>query len=384
MTLPPAPSVGLIANPASGTDIRRLVALGIVSGAQDKINLVQRILIGLDAAGVGRVYLMPDLLGIAQAALERLPSWAAALRERAHLLHLEVEHTPEDSLRAAEALRALGVGCIVVLGGDGTVRVVAKGCGLVPLLALSTGTNNVVPSFLEGTLAGLAAGFVARRPDLLAQVAYRSKRLVVSVDGREVDAALVDVGVVRGQAVASRAIWVPEAVRQVVVTRAAPTATGLSSLAGLVSPVTPKEPRGLCLWLGEPRILWVTAPLAPGLVVRMGVEEMRELSLGDSVVVHGGDVLLTLDGEREIALGPGQVAEVRLDDGGPWLVDPEQALGEAVRQRAFVQWASDSDRIRFQHLLTEQEPAKAASNSRRRMQDGPVGSVQGPAPLDRD
>ena len=340
MAPPSAPSVGIIANPASGSDIRRLVALGIVVGAQDKINLIQRVLVGLDAAGAGRVYLMPDLLGIAQTALERLPGQAAAIREKAQLLPLPVEHAPEDSLRAAEEMRALGVGCIVVLGGDGTVRIVAKGCGPVPLLPVSTGTNNVVPYPLEGTLAGLAAGFVARRPDLLAQVAYQSKRLVVSVDGREVDAALVDVGVVQGQAVASRAIWRPEAVRQVVVTRAMPTATGLSSLAGFVRPVTAREPRGLCLWLGEPRVCSVSAPLAPGLVVQVGVEAFRELALGDSAMVYGGDVLLALDGEREVSLRPGQVAEVRLEGGGPWLVDPERALEEAVRQGAFVRWAS--------------------------------------------
>ncbi|MGC8837434.1 MAG: NAD(+)/NADH kinase [Anaerolineae bacterium] len=338
MTLPSEPSVGIIANPAAGTDIRRLVALGIVFGTQDKINLVQRILVGLDAAGVGRMYLMPDLLGIAQTALERLPGQAAAVREKARLLPLPVEHGPEDSLRAAEEMQTLGVGCIVVLGGDGTVRIVAKGCGPVPLLPVSTGTNNVVPSFLEGTLVGLAAGFVARWPDLLPRVAYRSKRLVVSVDGQEADAALVDVGVVQGQAVGSRAVWRPEAVRQVVVARAAPTATGLSSLAGFVRPVGPREPRGLCLWLGEPRVCSVTAPLAPGLVVRVGVEAFRELALGDSVVVPGGGVLLALDGEREMALRPGQTAEVRLEEGGPWLVDPERALEEAVRQGAFVQW----------------------------------------------
>lgn len=337
MTSPSAPSVGIIANPASGSDIRRLVALGMVFGAQDKINLVQRILVGLDAAGVDRAYLMPDLLGIAQTALERLPAQAATVREKAQVLPLEVEHAPEDSLRAAEAMRALGVGCIVVLGGDGTVRMAAKGCGSVPLLALSTGTNNVVPSFLEGTLAGLAAGFVACRPDLLPRVAYRTKRLVVSVDGQEVDVALVDVGVVQGHAVGSRAVWRPEAVRQVVVARAAPTATGLSSLAGFVRPVTPREPRGLCLFLGKPEVCSVTAPLAPGLVVRVGVEALLELALGDSVAVDGGDVVLALDGEREVPLRAGQVAEVRLDGDGPWLVDPEQALAEAVRQGAFVQ-----------------------------------------------
>ena len=50
---------------------------------------------------------------------------------------------------------------IVVLGGDGTHRVVAEARGDVPLCALSTGTNNVFPELREATVAGLATGLVA-------------------------------------------------------------------------------------------------------------------------------------------------------------------------------------------------------------------------------
>ena len=39
---------------------------------------------------------------------------------------------------------------IVTLGGDGTNRVVAKGCGNVPITPISTGTNNVFPKVVEG------------------------------------------------------------------------------------------------------------------------------------------------------------------------------------------------------------------------------------------
>ena len=42
-------------------------------------------------------------------------------------------------------MKELNVSCIVTLGGDGTNRVVAKGCGSVPILPISTGTNNVFP-----------------------------------------------------------------------------------------------------------------------------------------------------------------------------------------------------------------------------------------------
>ena len=52
--------VGIIANPASGKDIRRLVAYGTVFDNQEKVNIVRRILLALDALGVGRVLAMPD------------------------------------------------------------------------------------------------------------------------------------------------------------------------------------------------------------------------------------------------------------------------------------------------------------------------------------
>lgn len=42
-----------------------------------------------------------------------------------------------------------GARCIVTLGGDGTNRAVAKESGAIPLVPISTGTNNVFP-FMTG------------------------------------------------------------------------------------------------------------------------------------------------------------------------------------------------------------------------------------------
>lgn len=335
-------SVGIIANPASGADIRRLVALGTVFGTQEKINIVQRALVGLDATGIERIYMMPDVFGIGRTALARLPTSLASLRQRAHILDMPLDDSPVDSVVAARQMRELGVGCIVVLGGDGTNRVVAKGCGEVPIVPVSTGTNNVIPYLVEGTLAGFAAGFTARHPEALAQVAYRSKRLEIWQDGREPDIALVDVAVVRGSVVGSRAIWEPDTLHQAILTRGEPSATGISSLGGFLMPLTPTEPRGLCLSLGEPKVCRVTVPIAPGLMASLGIEAFRELAIGDSVTVYGGDKLLALDGEREIALRRGQSARIYLRDDGPWFVDVYRALREAAKQGVFVNW-SDAD-----------------------------------------
>ena len=69
--------------------------------------------------------------------------------------------TAEDSARAVALMCQAGVDAILVLGGDGTHRVVAKSCGDVPICALSTGTNNVFPEMREATVAGMATGLVA-------------------------------------------------------------------------------------------------------------------------------------------------------------------------------------------------------------------------------
>ena len=62
-------------------------------------------------------------------------------------------------VQAVAAICETGARAIVVLGGDGTHRVVARACGDVPICALSTGTNNAFPEWRETTVAGLATGF---------------------------------------------------------------------------------------------------------------------------------------------------------------------------------------------------------------------------------
>src|SRR5205085_2518925 len=152
--------VGIIANPAAGKDIRRLVAHGSTFDNNEKINIVRRVLLGLDALGVEQVHYMPDTYGI-------VPRAAATVQLNLQLrpLPMPVLGTPGDSGEAARRLAGLAMGCVVTLGGDGTNRIVAQGCRDVPLVAISTGTNNVFPRMVEGSLAGLlfpqAAGAAA-------------------------------------------------------------------------------------------------------------------------------------------------------------------------------------------------------------------------------
>ncbi|MDF2569121.1 MAG: kinase, partial [Sporomusa sp.] len=56
--------VGIIANPASGKDIRRLVAYGTIFDNQEKVNIVRRLILSLAASGVKRIVYMPEYYGI--------------------------------------------------------------------------------------------------------------------------------------------------------------------------------------------------------------------------------------------------------------------------------------------------------------------------------
>ena len=56
--------VGIIANPAAGKDIRRLVAQGRVVSNQEKSNILRRVFAGLQSQGVDKVIVMPDMAGL--------------------------------------------------------------------------------------------------------------------------------------------------------------------------------------------------------------------------------------------------------------------------------------------------------------------------------
>ena len=328
--------VGIIANPASGKDIRRLVAHATIVNNNEKVSIVRRLLLALFASGIQHVEIMPDPFGIGQRALKGLrdrPDVVAATS----LIDMPIDHTSADSLRAAQYLRDSGAGCIIVLGGDGTSRIVAKGAGPVPLLPLSTGTNNVVPYFIEGTIAGSAAAYVAMHPDTdRAALCQRHKRLLVRVNGETIDEALVEVALVSSSFVGARAVWETGSLRQVFVTRAQPVNIGLSAIIGVVHPVDPAHPGGAFATIAQDGRK-IMVPIAPGFLATVGIGEIVEMVPGTGHPVDSlRPAVLALDGEREIALRGGDNAEVILDLEGPWIVDVERALSLAVADGAFV------------------------------------------------
>jgi predicted polyphosphate/ATP-dependent NAD kinase len=322
--------VGIIANPASGKDIRRLVAYGSVFDNQEKVRILRRVLTGLAAVDVDHICYMQDYFGIVDRAVSQID-----IKVPISALDFKLTGMQEDSIQAAQLMAGEGVACIVTLGGDGTNRAVVKGTASVPLLPISTGTNNVFPAMVEGTIAGLAAGLVAKRLVPVSEVIRNHTRLEVILDGKMVDLALVDALVYDSVFIASRAVWEMDKVRTVFLNRAEPEAIGISSIGGQIHPVRPTDPVGLCLELGD-NGRTVMAPVAPGIIREISISSQSVMQIGQEFVIRLTPSVLALDGEREVEIRRGQQAAIRLSENGPSVVDVTRTMKAAMKRSIFT------------------------------------------------
>ncbi|MFW5489020.1 MAG: ATP-NAD kinase family protein [Desulfovibrio sp.] len=324
-------TAAIVANPSSGKDIRRLVAHGSVFDNQEKVRMVRRLLLGLEKAGVERVLHMPDAYGIVSRAMDSI-----APDMRVEAIEMPVRNSQEDTIQAAEIMEAKGAGCMVVLGGDGTSRAACKGTRNLPILPLSTGTNNVFPQMIEATVAGLAAGLVASGQVAAEKCCYKSCLLEICINGQPVDIALVDAAVYADVFIASRAVWDMELVPQLFMTRCRPDSIGLSSVGGQLVHIRPEEPRGLALNLGQGRECMVDAPIGPGMFARVGVDCMEEMPPGKVYPVSVAPCIIAVDGEREVEVKRNMQAGVRLSVDGPLVVDVRATMEYARESGLFV------------------------------------------------
>ena len=247
-----APTVGIIANPASARDIRRVVASATGLQIADRANIVLRVLAAVASCGIEEVLVMPETGGIRGHVVRGIERWRNQREKRyphVTFLDMPVTGTVEDTKLAARLMHSAGVACIVVLGGDGTHRAVASECGRVPIAGISTGTNNAFPDHREPTITGLATGLAVMEhiPEHVAFCA--NKRLDVVVNGLPPEHALVDVALVTDAYVGARALWRTHTFRELYVTFADPQVIGMAGIAGLIEPVSRKEAGGLMMRL---------------------------------------------------------------------------------------------------------------------------------------
>jgi NAD kinase len=299
-------------------------------------------MLGLQAVGVQRVLAMPDSSHLCTRARDDVQ-----VSLDLELLEMPAFYGEGDSVKAAALMEEAGVDCLITLGGDGTNRAAARGSCALPVVPISTGTNNVFPAMVEGTLAGLAAGLVALGSLELERVTVRSKTLEVYIDGAYQDLALVDVALSRERFVATRAIWDLSTIYEVFLTRAEPSSIGLSSVGARLQPVSLEEDGGLHYTLGDvlaaaegggeasTGVATVLAPIGPGMVSRVPIAHWEPLALGQRVAVEPRNCTVALDGERSFTVTPQQQLELVVQRNGPPVVQVDWALREAAEQGQF-------------------------------------------------
>jgi hypothetical protein len=312
----------------AGKDLRRLHAPAGHTSDSAKVGIVRRIAVAALDSGAGTVLVARDtgrigeraVAGVAAAELVDGPCTGSAL----------------DTRRAAAGFADLDCDVLVVLGGDGTCRDVAIGWAGAPMIAVSTGTNNVFPAMLDATSAGAAAGVIASGAVCAAATGRQAKLLHVTVSGddpADSEVALVDVALIESADTGARAVLRAGSIRVVVAAIASPASTGLSSIAGRLRPLHRHEPGAVGVRLGGGgRRLRV--PIVPGTFDDVGVDGVEYVAEGGAVQLDGPG-MLAFDGERERLLREGARATVTVRRDGPLVIDVPDTLVRAAHQRLF-------------------------------------------------
>lgn len=323
-----APAVGIIVNPMSGRDYRRLAARADTVTHEAKRNQIARAVVGAIAAGARRILVPYEPRRLATGAVENLDFAVDFEVIRTPILHKAI-----DTVNAVTAMRERGAAALIILGGDGTHRVVTKAWREAPMVAVSTGTNNVFPTMQEPTLAGMAAGLVASGRLKLMECAQQSKVVEVEIEGEEGDLALIDAVLLENDSLGNLAPFASDKIRTIVLARAEPAAVGISPIGGLLHPCGADDEFGVtvnfCTHLQGGRLL--RAPFSPGLIRTIHVADSRTVPLGEAIEVKG-PALLAFDGDRERLLAPGQRAWLKVVRSGPWVIDSRQALRLAAER----------------------------------------------------
>lgn len=328
----PDACVGIIANPISARDIRRIIANASNLQIAERVNIVMRLLTTLHALGVERVLMMPDKAGL-RAMLTRNLSREHQRRHglpALEFLDMDAASTVEDTFRAARMMREAGVSALIVLGGDGTHRAVVRECRDIPIAGLSTGTNNAFPEMREPTIAALAVGLYATGRLSAEQALAPNKLLEISINnGERRDIALVDAVISRERYIGARAVWKTDHLAAAYLTFADPQAIGLSAIGGLLQPVGRRDPHGLAIALSDApatRRVRLQAPIAPGLVSEVGIAGWEAMPAGQAFGVELDAGIVALDGERELPFEAGDRVQLTLRDNAFPTVDVARCM----------------------------------------------------------
>ncbi len=306
--------LGIVVNPMSGRDVRRVAARASTSGHHEKQQQVTRLVLGALAQGVDRIYLANEPFRINLRAVENL-----AARDRVTILDIPLTHGAADTETMVEMMWDAGCRVFIILGGDGTNRIVARRFPDAIILPLSTGTNNVFPTFVEASIAGAAAGLIASQRIDFEHLCQRCKQIHVSVEDHPDDLALIDAVLLKNDMIGSLLPFRSENISAVLLSRAEPASVGISPIGGYLMPSHHGDDFGVYINCGSADKR-VSVPISPGLYDEIGIRDIKKIELQTKVEMRGPGIL-AFDGDRSIELGQGEVADLYLRRDGPWIIE---------------------------------------------------------------
>ncbi len=316
-------SVGIIANPLSGKDIRRLVANASVVSTHMKSNEILKLYAGLVAYGIKKVYVMPDYSDISRRAREQYSEKIETI-----LINTNILDSEETTIQAAKEMEANKVGCIIVFGGDGTCRLVSKHIKETPILPVSTGTNNLFPLNLEGTVVGIAAAKFCLLKNI-EKYSKREKKLEIYENNKLTDSSLVDVVISRTPYIGSRAIWDIKNVDEIFISKVSYEGIGFSSIGYSLIKKDLSFNQGIHISLGQndySNPQKIMSAIAPGKIEEIEILGWEEFDNNKNISVKLSSGTVALDGERTIEFNSSQKISVKLNIDGPYCLKVKEIL----------------------------------------------------------
>ena len=326
-------AVGIIANPFSGKDIRRFTSCAFIVSNDEKENIVERMILSMSKLGIEKIFLMPDTFCLNQNISNRVKK-VDQVKSSIEILDYLPQNCPEDTLKAMTLMQAMDIGCMVILGGDGTARLAAKARINVPVIPVSTGTNNVYPYFLEGTSVGCAAAYLCHqgRPEIIPC----DKLIDVFINDRFVDVAIVDAVVSRDAYIGSRAIFETDHIDEVIVCRTKADSIGFSAIIGCAQRCSDNDNFGLRTVI-DTAGREVMVPIGAGQLLPVRTSEPVKMPLDEPYTCqkrYPGTV--ALDGERTVTFTQGDILKFMITrKGGLRKVNINKLLSEAIDEGFF-------------------------------------------------
>ncbi|MBA58954.1 MAG: hypothetical protein CMQ40_07250 [Gammaproteobacteria bacterium] len=320
-------SLGIIVNPFAGRDVRRIAAKASLSEHHEKSQQVTRLVLGALSVGVQQIFVGDDPFRIGEKATKNLPE-----RNMVEMLDYKFSHSAKDTVRIAEKMWEKGCKIFLVLGGDGTCRIVAKYFPDSTLLPLSTGTNNVFPYRIEASVAGMAAGFIATGK--IEKNSCQRCKLVHMENNRLSEIALVDAVLLKGDSLGNLLPIIPENICQIFLARSDPAAVGISPIGGASIPAGHEDNFGVLIRCDKNSENRIKVAVSPGLHRSISIKTSEKIELGKVSIIRGPGIL-ACDGDRVYKLGQEEMISSTIRRDGPRIIEPEKTMSLASRLNLF-------------------------------------------------